>query len=136
MTESKTVHFLAPTTREARQSKLVAFVPQGETVLVVTHDHSGTSEVQMSRADAREHYRFLRDDECLGAVESDVALIGDRDRFMTWGSGLAASLAAAEAWKERLYQNYHPAGYGTMARFEELEHGFVKVSYRRSNSCD
>lgn len=90
---------------------------------------SSTMDVE----DAREVYI-----ECLrqGAEKSSLAAtVKLSGRFETSGMGLATK-EHAEAWRERLFRNFHPAGYGTRVRIENLDNGMVLFRYSRANSCD
>lgn len=47
-----------------------------------------------------------------------------------------STLEEAEAYKEKIYNKYHPSGYGTSLRITDLSDGIFSVTGSRSNSCD
>lgn len=44
--------------------------------------------------------------------------------------------AEAEQWRDKYYQNYHPAGYGTVITISEEADGSFTAKGSRGTSCD
>lgn len=47
-----------------------------------------------------------------------------------------ATEAEAEHWRDQYYQNYHPAGYGTVIHINEEADGTWTCRGRRGSTCD
>lgn len=136
----ETVHYLSLRSSDRSQCAGFAFGVHGDGQITVftlsravPRSDDEVSSVTMDVEDAREVYI-----ECLrqGAEKTSLAAtVGSSSGFGRSGVGLATK-EHAEAWKERWYRNFHPAGYGSRVRFEERDDGMVLFRYSRANSCD
>lgn len=88
----------------------------------------------LSRETARQMWRDL---VAQGWVRVDEKPKFDRTwtTFMTYYRG-CGTIEALEQWRDGLYRDYHPCGYGTHLTIEEVAPGVGIAKGSRSNSCD
>lgn len=133
----ESAHFLvAP--RDARQSEVVAFlVYEDNENMRVLRSTGSSPTVQMEwlpKAEARLLWSSLRQ-KGYEASEKPWGFQGFRSSWSVSGWGLIVS-GEAQGWVDRLYQNYHPCGYGTHAKLHSTDVGVTFLTYSRSTSCD
>jgi len=95
-----------------------------------------TKTKHLTAKTAREEWRRLRA-EGFVRVDEKPYVKATRTGFSTKYSA-AGTIEALEAWRERLYTNYHPCGYGTYVRWGDTLQGtqVFMASGSRQNSCD
>jgi len=109
-------------------------LPDDEHVLIgFLGECSAIHYVTKPLAEAFEFY-----EELLGKdykVKDGLVHRSSRNAFGCGGSGVGTQ-EAVTAWKLKLYENYHPAGYGTRVNEERAVHGLVYFTWSRYSSCD
>lgn len=116
----------------------VLYNPKTETTVTFSTEAGGLVWVNgepIPVEDARERWRKER---ASGAKRVDESPHVDviRGAFGTTYSVVGTPEAVAH-YRERLYADYHPCGYGTHLRpGEEITPGVIRARGHRSNSCD